>query len=117
MFWRGHPYDLMKKVIDGDILLFTSLPIINEIRKVLIRDFSTPTEKVEEYVDIIVSNSVMVSPIETLEVIEADETDNRILECAVSGKADYIVSGDKHILNLRKYSGIKIVKAAEMAGI
>ena len=117
IFWKGPPYDLMKKVINGEVLLFTSLPIINEIRKVLIRDFNIPTEKVEEHIDIIVSNSVMVSPTETLEVIEADETDNRILECAISGKADYIVSGDRHLLNLRKHEGIKILKASEMAEI
>ncbi len=117
IFWRGPPYALMKNVISGGILLFTSLPTINEVRGVLIRDFNISMEKVEVHVDIIVSNSVMVSPTGELEVIEADETDNRILECAVSGKADYIVSGDRHILNLRKYERIKIVKAAEMVEI
>lgn len=114
IFWRGPPYELMKKVIRGEILLFTSLPIINELRGVLIREFNVPMEGVEEHVDIIVSNSVMISPPEKLEVIAADETDNRILECAVSGKADYIVSGDKHLLNLQEYEGIKVVKAAEL---
>jgi putative PIN family toxin of toxin-antitoxin system len=73
--------------------------------------------KVEEYVDIIISNSIVVSSTENLKVIEADETDNRILECAVSGRAEYIVSGDRHLLNLREYKGIKIVKATEMTEI
>ncbi len=117
IFWKGPPYDLMRNVISGEILLFTSLPIINETREVLIRDFNISMETVEEHVDIIVYNSVMVSSTENLGVIEADETDNRILECAVSGEADYIVSGDKHLLNLREYKGIKIVKAAEMVEI
>jgi putative PIN family toxin of toxin-antitoxin system len=89
----------------------------NKIRKVLIRDFNIPMGKVEEYVDIIISNSIVVSSTENLKVIEADETDNRILECAVSGRAEYIVSGDRHLLNLREYKGIKIVKATEMTEI
>lgn len=117
IFWKGTPYRLMRKVIKGEILLFTSLPIINEIRKVLLRDFNISVEKVEEYMDIIISNSVMVSSTENLKVIEADETDNRILECAVSSKADYVVSGDRHLLQLKDYKGINIVTAAAMAEI
>jgi hypothetical protein len=46
------------------------------VRKVLIRDFDVPMEKVEEHVDIIISNSVMVTSTENLNVVEADETDN-----------------------------------------
>lgn len=117
IFWKGTPYHLMKKVINGEILLFTSLPIINEVRKVLLRDFNITMGKVEEHVDIIISNSVMVSSTENLKVIEADETDNRILECAVSSGADYVVSGDRHLLQLKDYKGIKIVTAAAMAEI
>lgn len=117
IFWKGPPYDLMKKVITGEILLFVSLPIINEMREVLIRDFNVPIEKAGEYVGIIISNSVMASPTEKLEVIKADEADNSILECAVSGGADYIVSGDRHLLRLKEYAGINIVKAAKMVEI
>ncbi len=117
IFWRGPPYRLMKKVINGEVLLFISLPIVKEVKKVLLRDFNVPMEKVQEYVDLLISNSVMVSPAINLEVIEADETDNRILECAVGGKAEYIVSGDRHLLDLKAYEGIKIVTAAEMADI
>jgi len=37
-----------------------------------------------------------------------DEPDNRILECAVFGKADLIVTGDKEMLRLKEYMGVKI---------
>jgi putative PIN family toxin of toxin-antitoxin system len=117
LFWKGPPYNLMKKVINGEILLITSQPIINEMRRVLLGDFNISVGKVEEYADIIISNSIMVSSTEKLEVIKADKTDNRILERAISGRADYIVSGDRHLLSLRKYKRIKIIKAAEMIEI
>ena len=48
-----------------------------------------------------------------LTVISADPTDNIFLECAVAGKADYIISGDKHLLDLKSYQGIPIVKARD----
>ncbi len=54
-----------------------------------------------------------VSPTVKLDVIKADPKDNIILECAVAGNADYIVSGDKHLLDLKEFSGIKILKPAE----
>ena len=46
-------------------------------------------------------------------VIVADPTDNIFLECAIDGRADYIISGDSHLLNLGEYAGIQILKAKE----
>jgi predicted nucleic acid-binding protein len=43
----------------------------------------------------------------------ADDPDNRILECALKAQADLIISGDKHLLNLRNYQGIKMVTPGE----
>jgi predicted nucleic acid-binding protein len=48
-----------------------------------------------------------------LDIITADPPDNRILECAEAGRADYIVSGDKHLLDLGQYGETPIVKVAE----
>ena len=49
-----------------------------------------------------------------LKVIKDPEGDNRVLECAVDGKADFVVSGDtKHIFPLREYEGIKILSPSD----
>lgn len=48
-----------------------------------------------------------------LSVINEDPQDNRVLECAVDGEAEYIITGDKHLLNLKSYKGIKILKVKE----
>jgi len=45
---------------------------------------------------------------------ERDELDNRVLECAVERKVNYIVSGDKHLLGLRKYKGIGTLNAGRI---
>jgi hypothetical protein len=55
----------------------------------------------------------LVEPTESLHVIEADPTDDRILECAVAAVAEVIVSGDSHILSLGSFRGIPILRVAE----
>src|SRR6202040_2508092 len=47
----------------------------------------------------------------------ADPTDNRIIECALAGKSDYIVTGGRHLLDLRQVGEIKIMKPADFLGM
>lgn len=42
-----------------------------------------------------------------------DEADNRVLECAIDGRADWIITGDMHLLELRSFEGIKITTVAD----
>jgi predicted nucleic acid-binding protein len=55
----------------------------------------------------------VVVPRIALDVIHDDPDDNRILECAVAGHADVIVSGDRHLLRLKSYEGIPIVRPVD----
>ena len=48
-----------------------------------------------------------------IDVIKDDTSDNKYLECAVEGKADYIISGDKHLTDLQLFRGIKIIDPAK----
>jgi len=49
--------------------------------------------------------------------VKEDPTDNKFIECAVEAKANYIVSGDRHLLKIKKYEGIKIIKTTEILEI
>lgn len=51
----------------------------------------------------------LAEPHFTLQVVTDDPDDDRVLECAVAGKADFVVSGDRHLLRLGTYEGISIV--------
>jgi hypothetical protein len=57
----------------------------------------------------------IASPTITLQAVPADESDNRILECAVAGQADLIVSGDHHLKSLKTYQGIAIVRPMDFS--
>jgi putative PIN family toxin of toxin-antitoxin system len=52
---------------------------------------------------------VLCSPTESLSVVPNDPSDDKFLECAVAGEADFVVSGDPHLLDLRRFRGIEIV--------
>ena len=51
----------------------------------------------------------------TLNVVRTDPADNRYLECALEGAADYVVSGDQDLLDLHEHSGIRIVRDDPLA--
>jgi putative PIN family toxin of toxin-antitoxin system len=65
----------------------------------------------------IVSIAHLIEPEEPLHVIEEDPDDNRVLECAVAGRANTIVSGDRHLLKLASFRGIPIMRVREFLDV
>ena len=65
----------------------------------------------------IINIITIVMPSIRLDVVKEDPSDNKILECAETGKVDYIVSGDNHLLKLKAYGNIQIIKTFEMLKI
>lgn len=61
----------------------------------------------------IVSISGLVKPTKKLDIVKDDPDDNKILECAIAGKVDYIISNDEHLLKLKEFEGIPIIKPEE----
>ncbi len=55
----------------------------------------------------------LVHPTQAIDAVPDDPDDNRILECAMTARSNYIVSGDKHLLRLGSYGGIEIIKVAD----
>jgi len=95
-------------VASGEIANFTSRHIVNETRRILIDKFFWTGEKVEAVEGWLKTFSKLVDPKNRISVID-DDPDNRILECAVEGRADFIISGDRHLTNLKNFQGIKII--------
>ena len=93
----------------GAIELFISLPILEEIEAVLVRKFRWAAPRVREAVQAIRGFAILVNPGEPVDVVRDDEPDNRILECALAARADTIVTGDQHLLKLRRFRDTVIV--------
>jgi uncharacterized protein len=93
------------------ILNLISPQILKEVERIIKKKLLWDNSKTQSAVRRIKNFSEEVHPQERLAII-ADDPDNRILECAVAGQADFIISGDHHLLDLENYQGIKIVNPA-----
>ena len=112
--WGGHPDELIRKVAKGELLLYISPEIIDEIIEVMnYPKFNFTVQRKQALLSILKDKSIMVEPKRKIQIIEEDPSDNMFLECAVSAKVDYIVSGDKHLLSLKEFNDIKIIKVAD----
>jgi len=93
--------------------LLISKQIIAEIRGVLRIKFKYELPKLDLMEELILSICEVVEPKSRINFIKEDPDDDMILECAVEGQADFIVSGDRHILEIKEYKGIKIISARD----
>ncbi|MBS3074637.1 putative toxin-antitoxin system toxin component, PIN family [Candidatus Pacearchaeota archaeon] len=115
IFWSGNFCSI---IIDnwknGRFEMISSLEIIEELVETLSNfKIQMPEEIIEEWKNLIIENSTITYSSEKLEVIKEDPDDNKFLEAAVAGKAEFIISQDKHLLNLKEYRGIRILKPEE----
>jgi putative PIN family toxin of toxin-antitoxin system len=94
--------------LDGACVLLVSEPNLGETLGVLGRKFSRDKEELARVALFLSELAEHVAPRRRLTVL-GDEPDNRILECAVAGRADVIVTGDRAMLRLGSYAGIEII--------
>ena len=114
ILFEGKPEKIRKLVREKKIKLLISEVILAEIAGILKRKFNWADWQISQTIGSIKAITTLVTPKQTLKAIRKHDSDNRILECAVEGKAQYIISGDKHhLLPLKKYQGIKILLPAE----
>ena len=97
----------LRRIVDGHDTLALSKPIIDELLSVLARKFAREREELARVALFLSSIAELVVPLEPITAL-ADESDNRILECAVRACAEVVVTGDRAMLELGEYQGIRI---------
>ncbi len=108
---HGTPAQLIQQWEEGAFTLLVSEPILEEYQEVLAYErlrklHQLSDDEIEQVIVHFRSFAEMVTVEGTLQVIHEDPDDDKFLECAVSGGAGYIVSGDRHLLDLKEYEGI-----------
>jgi len=112
--WRNsEAQKLLFHLIHINAHLLISMPIIIEYQKVMQRDFKFSEQETIEATTKVLQAFQMVTPKENVNVIKNDETDNKIIECAISANAQYIITYDKHLLQLKKFRNIEIIQPKE----
>ena len=102
----------------GAFRLAISDAIVVEIGKVLRGEkFRWPEEEIWKAQRQISKFTDHVAVMETLNIVTVDPADNRILECAMAAESDYVVTGDDHLLRLRRYNNVRLLKVADFLEI
>ena len=98
--------------------LYLSRFILREVADVLVRKFGWDEERALSAIRVLRRWATIVEPESTVTVVQQNEADNRILECALAAQADYIATGDRrHLLPLEEHQGTKIVTSRELENL
>ena len=108
VFPGGRADIALRRIIEEKDQLLISKPILDELLGILARKFSRDAEELAHVAVFLSDLSTVVKPRRKLAVL-ADEPDNRILECAVTGGAHIIVTGDKALLQIKTFRNVRVV--------
>lgn len=113
VMFAGLPGSLLDLGLVRAVTLVISPPLLDELEEklrvkfgVTAKDAAAIRARLEGVADVVVPDFL-------LNVVKDDPDDNRVLECAVAGLVDYIVSGDRHLLKLKAHAGIPILTARQ----
>ncbi|OYT28649.1 putative toxin-antitoxin system toxin component, PIN family [Thermoplasmatales archaeon ex4572_165] len=113
-FWNGNEREVLLKCKIKNLKSVLSLEILNETKRVLLNKFDLPQEKIDEYIRNVLLFSEIVAIKGDINVIKEDPSDNIILETAIRGNAELIITGDNHLLKIKAYKRITIVPASKI---
>ena len=111
--WLGNPHRCVQAARQGKCLSLTCEFIMAELTEKLQLKRGFDASQTAETTDEIRAFSKVVAIPGVLKVIAADPDDDAVLECAVVGQAQYLVTGDRHLLALGNYQDIQVLKAAD----
>lgn len=115
---KSSPAKIINCWREREFVLVTSPKILQETKRVLnypkiAKKYYLNKEKINELMQGFSLFSEVCKPTKKISVIQQDPEDDKFLEAAITAGADFIVSGDIHLLNLQKYQGIEILTAKE----
>ena len=111
-FPGGQGEAALRRIIEERDELVLSKAILDELLGVLARKFARDAEELAHIAVFLGEVTTMVKPARRLKILK-DEPDNRILECAVAGRAAAIVTGDRALLALGEFRGVRVMSLRE----
>jgi len=114
ILFGGHARQIILLVSRGKLTNFISDDILHEAKDVLSRPkFKLSPQQLIAIIALFRDTFELVSPVQQHKEVQSDPDDDRILDAAVEAQAEIIVSGDKHLLSLGLWRGIRILSPAE----
>lgn len=113
--WDGPERRLYRLARDGSLRAATSPELLAELERVLsYPKFGLDSAEIDAITREVKSTSTVVASARRIEAVPEDPSDDRVLECAVAADAEWIVSGDHHLLALDSFEGISIVETVTL---
>ncbi len=110
-------HKLLLKLLEKNIQIFTTKEILDEFARILVRDFRYSHEEIGNITEKVLAFVTLVQITSRVDAVKDDPEDNKVLECALDSDSEYVISYDKHLLNLKEFRGIKIVRPEEFLKI
>jgi putative PIN family toxin of toxin-antitoxin system len=114
LIFGGNPEKVLRRFIEGDIVVVTSEELLSELRRKINQRFPHFAPQLPRLEASIREKAILVQLGSQPVTMSRDKDDNMVIETALAGKAGYIVSGDKDLLVLGEYEGVKILNPAEL---
>ena len=115
--WDGSvSQKVLLEYIQRDVKIYSSPEILAEYQKVLKRDFEFADEEIGAILGSVMFFLNLIEPSEKVTIVKKDPDDNKIIECAIASKSQYIITYDKELLKIKEYQGIKIITPEESRG-
>ena len=111
--WRGNPFQCVERARAGEIQSITCPELVEELAEKLNLRLHFSAEQVAETLADYLGFLRVVQIPKLLKAVPRDPEDNMVLECAIEGQAQYVVSGDNDLLVLKEFRGIQIVRASD----
>ncbi len=113
---EGVAKNLKIQIANDAFILVTSKPILKELYEVLhyphiLKRFKPSKKDIDEFIGLLIEHSIIVEGTYSIHDITEDPKDDMFIACALEGNADYIVSRDPHLRNVKHFQGIQIIDA------
>lgn len=116
--WDGNERRIFKKFLDKEFDVLVSPKQLEEIKRVMgYPKLKFSEQQKSEFLTILSESTITHCTSITLNIIKEDPDDNMLLELAFETDADYLVSGDSHLLKIKRFMNTKIVTASEFLGL
>lgn len=112
IFWNGAPYRLTQLALNNQFEIITSPEILTEVRTVLKRDFKLSEQEIDDILNCIMMYVKIIEPRTKVQVVR-DSKDDMVLNVALDATAEYIITRDKDLLDIKTYQKIKIITPEE----
>jgi putative PIN family toxin of toxin-antitoxin system len=117
-FWTGICFRILELISKDKFKIVVSYSILEEYERIInsseILDRTTLIQQARvNSLNQILQNAIVVEPQQNVKIVIDDKDDNKFIDVAIEGLANYIITQDKHLLKIKEYKGIKIITPEE----